>query len=138
MSKELSVSLSPAVVAAPTLVSSLLRASGIVLGGSVLAAVCAHVSIPLLFTPVPLSLQPFAVLLLGLLLAPRMAAATLGAYLLEGAAGLPVFAPVPAGSGVAHLSPTSRHCSRRPSLRPGWCPGRSWSSWLCAAVPALR
>jgi hypothetical protein len=44
----------------------------------------------------------------------------------------------PSGSGVAHLSPTSRHCSRRPSHAPGWCPGRSWWSWLCAPVPALR
>lgn len=103
MSKELSVSLSPAVVAAPTRVSNLLRAAGIIAGGSALAAVCAHVSIPLFFTPVPLSLQPFAVLLLGLLLTPRMAAVTFGAYLLEGAAGLPVFAPTPVVPGVAHL-----------------------------------
>ena len=115
MSKELSVSLSTAAIAAPAResahesgrvpahVSGLLRAAGIILGGSVLAAVCAHVSIPLFFTPVPLSLQPLAVLLLGLLLAPRMAAATFGAYLLEGAAGLPVFAPTPAVAGMAHL-----------------------------------
>jgi biotin transport system substrate-specific component len=102
MSKELSVSLSPA-AAAPARVSRLLRAAGIILGGSALAAVCAHVSIPLFFTPVPLSLQPFAVLLLGLLLTPRMAAATFAAYLLEGAAGLPVFAPSPAIAGLAHL-----------------------------------
>ncbi|MGB6742096.1 MAG: biotin transporter BioY [Terracidiphilus sp.] len=102
MSKELSVSLSPA-AAAPARVSKLLQAAGIILGGSALAAVCAHVSIPLFFTPVPLSLQPFAVLLLGLLLTPRMAAATFAAYLLEGAAGLPVFAPSPAIAGLAHL-----------------------------------
>jgi biotin transport system substrate-specific component len=59
--------------------------------------------VPLFFTPVPLTVQPFAVLLLGLLLTPRMAAATLGVYLMEGAAGLPVFAPSPAASGLAHL-----------------------------------
>jgi biotin transport system substrate-specific component len=53
------------------------------------------------FTPVPLALQPFPVLLLGFLLRPRLAAATLGAYLLEGAAGLPVFAP--GTIGIAHL-----------------------------------
>ena len=109
MSKDFSVSLSaassdaPAAVGASNPAAAILRASGIVAGGSLLAALCAHVSIPLLFTPVPLSLAPFAVLLLGLLLTPRMAAATFGAYLLEGAAGLPVFAPVPAVSGVAHL-----------------------------------
>jgi biotin transport system substrate-specific component len=78
------------------------RAVGIVLAGSALAAVCAHVALPLFFTPVPLSLAPFAVLLLGLLLRPRLAAVTFGAYLLEGALGLPVFAPSPLG-GLAHL-----------------------------------
>jgi biotin transport system substrate-specific component len=43
------------------------------------------------------------VLVLGLLLSPRMAAVTLAAYLAEGAAGLPVFAPTPAVPGLAHL-----------------------------------
>jgi biotin transport system substrate-specific component len=74
------------------------------LAGSALVAVCSHISLPLGFTPVPLTLQPFAVLLLGLLLGPRLAAVTLAAYLLEGAAGLPVFAPGLAfGAGMAHL-----------------------------------
>jgi biotin transport system substrate-specific component len=81
-----------------------LRAPGIVLAGSALVAVCAHLALPLYFTPVPLSVAPFAVLLLGLLLSPRLAAATLGAYLAEGALGLPVFTPGPlASSGLAHL-----------------------------------
>jgi biotin transport system substrate-specific component len=103
MNKELSVPLSSAAVSAPNLVSSILRKAGIVVCGSLLAAICAHVSIPLFFTPVPLSLTPLAVLVLGLLLTPRMAAFTFGAYLLEGAAGLPVFAPSPANPGLAHL-----------------------------------
>jgi biotin transport system substrate-specific component len=81
-----------------------LRGAGIVLAGSLLVALCARVALPLPFTPVPLTLQPFAVLALGMLLAPRLAATTLAAYLLEGAAGLPVFAPGVAGlSGFAHL-----------------------------------
>ncbi len=81
-----------------------LRFAGIVLGGSALVAACSHVALPLWFTPVPLTLQPFAVLLLGLLLTPRLAAATLGAYLVEGALGLPVFAPGFALTvGLAHL-----------------------------------
>lgn len=79
-----------------------LRAAGIVVLGSACAAVCAHVSVPLFFTPVPLSLAPLPVLLLGLLLTPRQAAATFAAYLAEGALGLPVFAPSPL-SGLAHL-----------------------------------
>jgi biotin transport system substrate-specific component len=80
-----------------------LRGAGIVLAGSAFAAVCAHVSLPLFFTPVPLSLAPFAVLVLGLVLSPRMAAAAFAAYLAEGAAGLPVFSPSPASGGLAHL-----------------------------------
>jgi biotin transport system substrate-specific component len=84
--------------------SSLPRKAGIVLAGSALVAVCAHVALPLYFTPVPLTLQTLAVLLLGLLLSPRLAAATLGAYLIEGAVGVPVFAPTPLGiGGLAHL-----------------------------------
>jgi biotin transport system substrate-specific component len=78
------------------------RGAGSIVAGSLLLAVCAHVSVPLWFTPVPLSLQPFGVLVLALLLSPRMAVATLGVYLVEGTAGLPVFAPSPM-AGLAHL-----------------------------------
>ncbi len=82
---------------------SWLRVGGIVLAGSAFVAVCAHIALPLYFTPVPLTLQTFAVLTLGLLLSPRLAAGTLAAYLAEGALGLPVFAPSPAVGGLAHL-----------------------------------
>jgi biotin transport system substrate-specific component len=89
---------------ANSFVSDGLRSAGIVLAGSAFVAVCSHIAVPLWFTPIPLTLQPFAVLLLGLLLSPRLAATTLGLYLLEGAAGLPVFAPGLAfGAGMAHL-----------------------------------
>ena len=81
-----------------------LRAPLIVVSGSALVAVCARLALPLFFTPVPLSLAPFAVLLLGLMLSPRLAAATLAAYIAEGALGLPVFAPAPLlTTGLAHL-----------------------------------
>lgn len=103
MSKELSVGLdgAPRAVEQPIL---WLRTAGIVVAGSAFVAVCAHIVLPLNFTPVPLTLQTFAVLVLGLLLSPRLAAATLTAYLVEGALGLPVFSPVPAiVGGMAHL-----------------------------------
>lgn len=106
MSKEISVSSVPGsgLAAVPiTPASAWLWSGGIVLAGSLLAAVCAHIALPLYFTPVPLSLAPFAVLLLGLLQSPRLAAATFAAYLAEGALGLPVFAPTPAVPGLAHL-----------------------------------
>jgi biotin transport system substrate-specific component len=76
--------------------------SGIVIASTALVALCAHISIPLGFTPVPITLQPFAVLLLGLLLSPQISFAALSLYLLEGAAGLPVFSPHGLG-GVAQL-----------------------------------
>ena len=65
-------------------------------------AICAHLSVRLWFTPVPLTLSDFAVLLVGLTLGPRVAFAALALYLAEGAAGLPVFAPGGLG-GVAQL-----------------------------------
>ena len=94
-----------------------LRTAGVILAGSVFVAVSSHIAVPLWFTPVPLTLQPLAVLLLGLLLGPRLAAATLGAYLLEGAAGLPVFAPGFAlGAGMAHLlGPTGGYLMSYPA-----------------------
>lgn len=80
------------------------RPAAVVFAGTVLAAICAHVAVPLWFTPVPLTLQPFAVLLLGLVLTPQLAAITFVTYLAEGAMGLPVFAPSAAApTGIAHL-----------------------------------
>ena len=99
MNKSIVSPLSPVAVATP---APWVRSVGIVGAGSALVAVCAHLSLPLFFTPVPLSMAPFAVLLVGLALSPRLAAATLAAYLAEGALGLPVFAPGPL-LGFAHL-----------------------------------
>lgn len=96
-----------------TTASPWLRSAGVVLLGSVLLAVCAHLSVPLWFTPVPLSLQPFGVLLLGLLLTPQLALATVGLYLLEGVAGLPVFAPGVLGLGHL-LGPTGGYLMAYP------------------------
>jgi biotin transport system substrate-specific component len=65
-------------------------------------AAAAHVSIPLPFTPVPLTLQPLAVLGVGLALGPVAGFFTMLAYLAEGAMGLPVFSPTGPG-GIAQL-----------------------------------
>jgi biotin transport system substrate-specific component len=122
VSKELSVQFGPvAATSTPaTATATLPRMAGIVLAGSAFVAVCAHVSLPLYFTPVPLSLQPFAVLLLALLLTPRLGAATLVAYLAEGALGLPVFAPGPVmTTGLAHLfGPTGGYLLAYPFAAP--------------------
>jgi biotin transport system substrate-specific component len=74
----------------------------LVIGATAFVAACAHISLPLPFTPVPLTLQNFAVLLVGMLLGPLAAFSAMVLYLAEGALGLPVFTPYAAG-GVAHL-----------------------------------
>ena len=60
-----------------------------------LTAAAAQVSIPLPFTPVPLTLQPMVVLLGGAVLGPRLGMSAQVLYLLFGIAGLPVFAASP-------------------------------------------
>jgi biotin transport system substrate-specific component len=119
MSNELSAQLAPVAVSA-TRRSEWLQSAGIVLAGSAFVALCANRSLPLYFTPVPLTLQPFAVLLLGLTLTPRLAAATLAAYLVEGAFGLPVFAPTQQLTfGLAHLfGPTGGYLLAYPLAAP--------------------
>jgi biotin transport system substrate-specific component len=72
------------------------------LGATVVVALAAHVAIPLPFTPVPLTLQPLAVLAVGLALGPVGGFLTMLAYLAEGAMGLPVFSPTGLG-GIAQL-----------------------------------
>src|SRR6202046_424814 len=67
-----------------------------------LVAICAHIAVPLGFTPIPVTMQTFAVLLIGLLFSPGAALACLALYLVEGALGLPVFSPHGPG-GIAQL-----------------------------------
>jgi biotin transport system substrate-specific component len=71
---------------------ALLYDLGLVLAGSGLVALAAQVSLRLPFTPVPWTMQPLAVLLVGALLGARRGALALLAYLGEGLSGLPVFA----------------------------------------------
>jgi biotin transport system substrate-specific component len=61
-----------------------------------------------------LTLQPFAILLLGLMLDPVMAFATLALYLAEGAAGLPVFSPHGLGGVAQLLGPTGGYLMAAP------------------------
>ncbi len=67
--------------------------------GSALLAVSAHVQVP--FWPVRLSMQSFVVLATGIACGGRLGAATLLAYLAEGALGLPVFQ---GGAGPAYMA----------------------------------
>lgn len=113
------------------------RTTLLVIAGSALMAICAHIAVPLPWTPVPLTVQPFAVLLLGLLLGPGAGAAACALYLLEGAVGLPVFSPG-GPLGIAHLlGPTGGYLLAYPAAAwlTGWLGTRTWfSRQLGAAV----
>ena len=76
----------------------------LVIFGSLLVALFAQISIPLPFTPVPLTGQTFAVLLVGATLGSKRGAASLGLYLAMGAIGLPFFAG--AKSGITNANGT--------------------------------
>src|SRR5882762_206281 len=78
------------------------RAAAVVLG-ALLVAAAAQVAVPLPGTPVPMTLQPMAVLLVGGLLGARLGALSMILYLAMGAAGLPVFTPMVPLLGVARL-----------------------------------
>ena len=83
------------------------KQAAIVITASLSVALCARVTVPLPFTPVPLTLQNFGVLAVGLLLGSRRGFAALSLYLVEGAFGMPVFSPSILGGGIAQiLGPT--------------------------------
>jgi biotin transport system substrate-specific component len=84
------------------LVPEMARQVAIVIAASLFVALCAHITIPLPFTPVPLTVQNFGVLLVGLLLGSRRGFAALALYVAEGAIGMPVFNPTGPG-GIAQL-----------------------------------
>src|SRR5256884_8774629 len=77
-------------VAAPSLAG---RRGLAVLLGAALVAIAAQIAIPLPGTPVPMTLQPLAVLLVGALLGPSLGAGSMILYLALGAAGVPGFTP---------------------------------------------
>src|SRR6267378_48541 len=104
------------------------RAAAVVLG-ALLVAGAAQVSIPLPGTPVPMTLQPMAVLLVGGLLGARLGALSMILYLAMGAAGLPVFTPTVPLLGFARLfGPTGGYLLAYPVA--AWAVG--------ALVPPLR
>lgn len=82
------------------------RQTALVVGASLFVGLCAHITIPLPFTPVPLTVQNFGVLIVGLMLGSRRGFAALALYLAEGAIGLPVFSPIGPGGIAQLLGPT--------------------------------
>jgi biotin transport system substrate-specific component len=108
-------------VIAPSRARRIAERIALVLLGTLFVAISAHVFVPLWFTPVPVTLQTFAVLLLALLLSPRWSAITLCAYLAEGAAGLPVFTPTGAATLLHLFGPTGGYLLSYPAV--AWITG---------------
>ena len=75
----------------------------IVVLGSIILAISAKIKIP--FYPVPMTMQTFVVLLLGISFGYKIAVTTVGLYLLEGIFGLPVFSNSPEkGIGLVYFT----------------------------------
>ena len=85
-------------------IQKVLRYALLALAGSVLITICTQISLPLF--PVPMTLQTFAVFLIGLTYGWRLGGITVSLYLLEGAIGLPVFSGGKGGM-IVFMGPTA-------------------------------
>jgi biotin transport system substrate-specific component len=108
---------------------------------SALTAAAAQVSVPLPFTPVPLTLQPMVVLLGGAVLGSRLGFASQVLYLLAGIAGLPVFAAsatLPQGP-LRVLGPTGGYLMSYPfaAFLTGWLAERGFDRRYFTSVAAM-
>ena len=83
--------------------SQLIKSLIIIFLGSIILAISAKVKIP--FYPVPMTMQTFVVLFLGLSFGYKIGLATVSLYLLEGIIGLPVFSNSPEkGVGLVYFT----------------------------------
>ena len=110
--------------------------------GVALVTLAAQVSVPLPGTPVPMTLQPLAVLMVGGLLGSRLGAATMVLYIALGVAGLPVFTPTVPLLGLARLmGPTGGYLLAYPiaAFATGALAGdgKSWARIALAVVVGL-
>jgi biotin transport system substrate-specific component len=111
------------------------RAAILMLAGSILLAAAAQVKVP--FWPVPMTMQTFVVLMIGAGYGWRLAGATLVAYLIEGAAGLPVFT---GGAGPLYLAgPTGGYLAGfvLAAVAAGWLAERGATRVLPLALAAF-
>lgn len=112
--------------------------AALVVGGSLFVALCARITLPLPFTPVPLTLQNFGVLLVGLMLGSKRGFAALLLYLAEGASGMPVFSIAGVGGIAQLLGPTGGYLMMYPLVAglAGLVMERGARSFVRAAVAA--
>ena len=105
--------------------------------GSALIALCAQVSVP--FYPVPVTMQTFAVILIGLTYGWRLGGITVALYLIEGSIGLPVFAGGKGGM-IVMMGPTAGYLYGffLAAVACGWFTERGFDrSYLKLIVPLL-
>ncbi|NLO92572.1 MAG: biotin transporter BioY [Elusimicrobia bacterium] len=112
------------------LAPSMARTGAAIIGGSLLIALLAQVSMRLPFTPVPVTLQTLGIYLVAAALGPRKGALAVMAYLTEGFAGLPVFTPGNYGFA-ALLSPTGGYLL-------GFLPAVMISGYMLEKLPKSR
>jgi len=110
----------------------------LVIGASALIAIAAQVAIPLPFTPVPLTLQPLAVIFVGVALGSARGAAAAALYLLEGFSGLPVFAQGHGGA-IWLTGPTAGYLFSYPFAAglAGFISERGWGSSMVRAITGM-
>jgi biotin transport system substrate-specific component len=88
-------------------ISWVARLAGRLLLANVLLVLCSQIALPLPWTPVPLTLQTFGVLLIAVFFGARTSALAALLYLVGGAAGLPVFQPFGAPGAARLFGPTA-------------------------------
>jgi biotin transport system substrate-specific component len=109
--------------------------------GTLALTVSAKLQIP--FWPVPLTMQTFVVLVIGMAYGWKLGTATLLFYLAQGALGLPVFAGTPArGLGLAYMTgPTGGYLAGfvAGAALCGWLAERGWdrSPWRTAVAMSV-
>ena len=117
----------------------LLRNVILAVGGTLVLALSAKIQVP--FYPVPMTMQTFVVLAIGMAFGWRLGAATLLLYLAQGAAGLPVFAGTPEkGIGLAYmLSGTGGYLIGfvMAAALCGWLAERGWDRHMATTAAAM-
>jgi biotin transport system substrate-specific component len=109
-----------------------------VLVASAIIAIAAQIAIPIPGTVVPLTMQPLAVLLVGVTLGSTRGAAAAALYLLEGFSGMPVFAQGHGGA-IWLAGPTAGYLFSYPfaAFVAGWFSERGWGSTILRAVAGM-
>lgn len=111
------------------------RLAVLVVAGTLLMALSARIQVPM--WPVPMTMQTFAVLVIGMAYGWRLGGLTLLAYLAEGAVGLPVFA---SGAGLAYLAgPTGGYLLgfAVAAMLVGWLGERGWDRNVVLTLVAM-